>query len=113
VAASWRLVAGHGSLCGAGTLQGQGSTQRTGCIGLQKQDAAADAECRPFLPTLRRAVYQAGREGAARQEQWWAAGGRAAIMMAPLRQSRGGGLAGAGKRQRTEAARDKENAPRR
>ncbi|KAI8469085.1 MAG: hypothetical protein J3K34DRAFT_425027 [Monoraphidium minutum] len=59
-------------------------------------------------------LYQAGRVGAARQEQWWAAGGRTAMMMAPLRQQQqqrgGGGGAAAGKRQRTEAAGDKENA---
>lgn len=71
---------------------------------------------RPPSPPTLPAVYQAGRVGAARQEQWWAAGGRTAMLMAPLKQSqkqqqqgRGGG-GGGGKRARTEAAGDKENA---
>lgn len=63
-------------------------------------------------PAIGSAVYQTGRVGAARQEQWWAAGGRAAMIMAPLMQQRGGtaGYIAPGKRQRTEAAGDKENA---
>lgn len=62
------------------------------------------------------AVYQAGRVGAARQEQWWAAGGGQGIIKAQLQaqaqahKHQQAGAAAAKRHRAADVARDKENA---
>ncbi|KAF8061067.1 dihydrolipoyllysine-residue succinyltransferase component of 2-oxoglutarate dehydrogenase complex 2 [Scenedesmus sp. PABB004] len=76
---------------------------------LRAPDGAALQRVLGKLNEEEKALYEAGRQGAALQEQWWAAGGHTARL---LRATAGrGGVCGV-KRRRTpaEAAADKENA---